>query len=134
MQSFILPAKDRVPVLNRITLYLSKLPERAFRLELREHRSTRSVQQNRYLWGVCYRTILDDAGEQLRGWTKDDLHEYFLGEWSGWEVIEGFGRKRMKPVNRSSRLSTVEFMDFVASIQQRAAEFGIVIPDPEAVA
>jgi len=86
----------------------------------------RSEQQNRYLWGVVYPAIL----KHLDGWDADDLHEYCLGEWSGWEVIEGLGRKRMKPIRRSSKLKTVEFMEFVAHIQRTMGERGIWIPDP----
>lgn len=89
----------------------------------------RSLSQNRYLWGVCYPTIL--AGGDLEGWTAADLHEYFLGEHFGWDVLEGFGKKRMRPIHRSSTLSKTEFVDYVAFVQQKAAEFGIFIPDPE---
>ncbi len=92
---------------------------------------SRSLEQNRYLWGVCYPVILERGGETLGGWTNNDLHEYFLGEHFGWETIEGFGKKRMKPLHRSSTLTKMEFVDFVASIQLKAAEMGIVIPDPE---
>ncbi len=92
-------------------------------------KSTRSLEQNAYLWGVCYQTILD-AG-QLEGWRREDLHEYFLGEHFGWEHLEGFGRKRLRPLNRSSTLSKMQFVDFVDFIHQKMADIGIVIPDPE---
>jgi hypothetical protein len=54
-----------------------------------------------------------------------------LGECFGWETVEGFGRKRLKPLKRSAKLGTQEFSDFVAFIQRRAAELGIFVPDPE---
>jgi hypothetical protein len=57
------------------------------------------------------------------------LHEYFLGEHFGWETLEGFGRKRLRPLKRSSKLSTAEFAAFVDFIQRKAAELGIYIPD-----
>ena len=90
----------------------------------------RSLAQNSYLWGVCYATILEFGSEELGGWTNKDLHEYFLGEHFGWLRLDGFGYKRMKPLHRSSTLTKIEFVDFVAFIQQKAAEMGIVIPDP----
>lgn len=90
---------------------------------------SRSIAQNRYLWGVCYPTILEQG--ELEGWRAKDLHEYFLGEHFGWETLEGFGRKRAKPLNRSSSLNKMEFVDFVAFIQERAAGMGIYIPDPD---
>lgn len=90
----------------------------------------RSLEQNAYLWGVCYETIL---AHELReqGWTAADLHEYFLGEFHGWQEITGFGRRRVKPVERSSGKSVSEFMAFIDFVQQFAAERGIYIPDPE---
>jgi hypothetical protein len=54
-----------------------------------------------------------------------------LGECFGWETVEGFGRKRLKPLKRSAKLTTLEFSDFVAFIQRKAAEFGVYVPDPE---
>ena len=90
----------------------------------------RTNQQNAYLWGVVYPTILEAGGEALRGWQADDLHEYFLGEIYGWETLEGMGRKRMKPVKRSSRMSRSDFMNFLEEISQRCANLGIVIPEP----
>ena len=59
-----------------------------------------------------------------------DLHEYLLGEVYGWEKVEGFGRTRLRAIRRSSAMSTVEFAEYVAQIQQRMAEHGIYIPDP----
>lgn len=86
----------------------------------------RSSEQNRYLFGVVYATVL----KHLPGWDADDVHDYFLGEHFGWETLEGFGRKRLKPIRRSSRLSTVEFSEYVAFIQRTMAEKGVYIPDP----
>lgn len=118
----------RVKALNRIHGLLVTLSlEKAWRVEVNEAKSRRSDQQNRYLWGVCYPTIM----QHLPGWDAEDVHEFCLGEWSGWEVIEGFGRKRMKPIRRSSKLSKVEFMNYVDFIHRTMAERGIVIPDPE---
>ena len=123
--------RPRDEMLARIIKFIHKLPvEKAWRVTIEPYRKRRSTSQNAYLWGVCYLTILESGGEQLRGWTKDDLHDYFLGEHFGWEKIEGFGRKRIKPLHRSAKLSTTEFIDFVDFIQQKAAEFGIYIPDP----
>ncbi len=90
---------------------------------------TRSLSQNSYLWGVCYPTILAEGN--LEGWTKNDLHEYFKGECFGWDTLEGFGRKRIKPIHGSSTLTKMEFCDYVAFIQQKASEMGVFIPDPQ---
>lgn len=113
--------------LSRLVAYASALlRDKSIKVTVAEHRNTRSDQQNRYLWGIVYPAIL----KHLPGWDADDLHEFCLGEWSGWEILEGLGRKRMKPLRRSSRLTTVEFMEFVDHIQRTMAERGIYVPDP----
>ena len=132
MSTFVLHKDStRERVLERLTGFLRTLPtSKAWRVEVVEYRRRRSQEQNAYLWGVCYATILREGGEALGGWTADDLHEYFLGEWSGWEVLEGFGKKRQKPKRRSSKLSTTEFAEYVDFIHRQAAELGIYIPSP----
>lgn len=113
---------------KRKLLEVLKATEMPYRVTIKKGGS-RSIQQNRYLWGVVYPTVIE--GAQLEGWRNDDLHEYFLGEHFGWETIEGFGRKRVKPIHRSSTLNKTEFVDYVAFIQERAAGLGIYVPDPE---
>lgn len=127
-QSIILPRlvpRDRT--IERLARFLAGLPtDKAWRVEVQEHKPTRSDQQNRYLWGVVYPAIC----AHLEGWDAEDVHEYMLGECYGWQEISGLGRRRVKPLRRSSRLSKQEFSDFVAFIQRRMAEHGVYIPDP----
>lgn len=133
MQFFVLPkllSRDRA--IERIARALGALPlDRAYAITIDEHKERRSDQQNRALWGLAYPTILKAGGEALRGWTAEDIHEFMLGEHFGWETITGFGKRRMKPLRRSSRLSKTEFAEFFDFIQRRAADMGIVIPDPD---
>lgn len=128
-QLIVLPkALRRDRAIERVVLMLKALPgDRAFAVEIREHAPRRSSQANRYLWKVCYGELL----KVLPGWDADDVHEYMLGEWAGWETLEGLGRKRLRPLKRSSALNKQEFSDFVAFIQRRAAEHGVFIPDPD---
>lgn len=118
----------RAQDIERVCNAFHNLPlMQSWRIEVREYRSQRSEQQNRFLWGVVYPEIM----KHLEGWDADDVHEFCLGEWSGWELLEGLGRKRMRPIKRSSRLNKTEFGEFVSHIQRTMAERGIVIPDPE---
>jgi hypothetical protein len=126
MQTITLPAGR--PDSQRAAAFIQSLPvDRAWRVVVEPFKAKRSDNQNRYLFGVVYKTLLD----HLEGWEAEDVHEYFLGEWSGWETLEGLGRKRLKPVRRSSKLNKQEFSDYIAFIQKRAAELGVYIPDPE---
>jgi hypothetical protein len=113
--------------LSRVVNVLSVLPkERPYVLEITEQKQTRSLEQNAYLWGVVYPTIMDT----LQGWEAEDIHEFFLGEHFGWETIEGLGKKKLKPIKRSSKLSTKEFKDHWEFIQRYMSERGVYIPDP----
>jgi hypothetical protein len=105
--------------------------ERAWEVTVKPHQKKRSLSQNAYLWGVCYPTILRSGGETLAGWTADDLHEYFLSLHFGSEVLHFNGRDHERPLKRSSKLTTLEFMDFVGRIQQEMAQIGVFIPDPD---
>lgn len=127
----IILAKGR-PNAERVTRFLESLPlDKAWSIEVKEYKLRRSEQQNRYLWGVCYATIIRKGGEALAGWTADDLHDYFLGEHFGWETLEGFGRKRIRPLRRSSKLNKQEFSDYIEFIHRKAAELCVYIPDPD---
>lgn len=127
-EQFIIPKGGMEFRLKQIGSFLAALSKgRAWRITVEELRTTRSQQQNRYLWGGVYPAIL----KHLPGWTADDVHEYCLGEWAGWELLEAFGRKRYRPLKRSSKLSKMEFVDYIADIQRRMAERGIYVPDPD---
>ena len=92
-------------------------------------KSRRSTDQNALLWALSD-DILSKGGESLGGWTSTDLHEYLLGEHFGWTEHKAFGKTRLKPNRRSSRLTKTEFSDFLAFIVQRMAEHGIVLELP----
>lgn len=118
-------------IANAIANMVSRLdPAQSWQISIEAFKPKRSDQQNAFLWGVVYPSILEGGGESLRGWTTTDLHEYFLIEAFGSEVIEGFGRKRHKPLRRSSKLTKQEFSDYLAIIEARCAEMGIHIPEP----
>lgn len=102
---------------------------KAYSVEVVVWKKPRTQQQNAFLWGVVYPAILEQGGETLAGWTRDDLHEYFLGECFGWDTLEGFGRKRLRPVKRSSTLNKQDFSDYLMFIETRCANMGIVIPE-----
>jgi len=129
-QVFILPAKEREPCITRLTTALRRLEAlNDWRIEVTEYKDTRSLEQNAYLFGVVYTTILQHT--DLQGWDLDDIHTFMKGEFFGWETVTGFGRKRVKPIKRSSRLSIQQFSDYMEFVIRKAAELGIEIPEPE---
>lgn len=127
IQPIILPKGGAEVTKARLIAMIQSLdPAKAWEVTIQLFHRKRSDQQNRYLWGVAYATLAKCTGQPAEDW-----HEYMLGEHFGWEEASFFGRKKIRPRGRSSKLSTVEFAEYVAFIQQRAAENGVWIPDPE---
>lgn len=128
-QRFVLRANDttRANVLANAQRFLAALPaQKSWRVDVCEHRERRSDAQNRYLWGVCYAELQRATGQEAEDW-----HEYMLGECYGWEKVEMMGRKKLRPMRRSSKMDRKEFAEYVEFIQRRAAEHGIFIQDPD---
>ena len=131
MKGVIRSHNDAYRFVDKVCNDLGQTFERPQLITIEPVKKIRTLAQNAYLFGVCYPTILECGSEELRGWTKDDLHDFFLIDHFGSEVIEGFGKRRHTPLKRSAKLSKIEFSDYIAHIQLFCAERGIVIPDPE---
>jgi hypothetical protein len=116
----------RATVLANAISFISGLPDsREWVIKVEQFRKKRSTRQNRSLWGVAYKALSEATGND-----PEDLHTYFLGEWSGWEVIDVMGQHKRVPMRRSSKLTTAEFSEFYEFIQRRAAEAGYNVPSP----
>lgn len=130
-QSYTIPAKDRGPAVERLSLILRSLPDlHAYKVMVSEARPKRSLSQNALLWAL-YEQIIAKGGEAMQGWEREELHDFFLMNHFGHEVKEMFGKKKMRPLRRSSGLSKQEFTDFVESIVRFMAVRGVVLDMPE---
>ncbi len=105
-------------------------PGKSWKVTLEEFKPRRSLAQNAFLFGVVYPSFIEGAGEALRGWEKNDLHEFMIGEWAGFETLTLGGKTIHKPIRRSSQLNKQDFSDYLEFLSRRAAELGIVIPEP----
>lgn len=131
MKPIVLPPKDREHAIAGVSRMLAEVfPGKPVRVKVEVAKKTRTDSQNRTLWGLVYPAIMKAGGETLGGWEATDLHEFFLIEHYGSEIVQVFGRKRHKPLRRSSSLSTVEFAEHVEFIQRFCAQQGIYVPDP----
>lgn len=113
-------------ILANAIAFISALPESTdWRITIDRVRKTRTNDQNAALWGCAYKALHEATGND-----PEDLHTFFLGEWSGWDVIDVMGQQRRVPKRRSSKITTVEFSEFYEFIQRRAAECGYNVPSP----
>lgn len=106
-----------------------------FQVTIGPIKKERSPQQNKALWGCAYETLRKATGND-----KEDLHEYFCGEYFGWDILDVMGKKKRRPKRTTTTdynghrdvISTLDLQDFYAFIQQRSAEtVGVYVPDPD---
>ncbi len=142
MQSFLLPKLlNRAGQIARIARYLADLPVgKAFRLEVSEARSERSIQQCRYLNGVAYKLIGDATGYE-----RDEISEFLCGAYWGWKEkrvpkkpgcpdgVESIPVRTTTTDENGKRcvLNKQDFSDYVAFVQRFAAKRNIYVPDPD---
>lgn len=98
-----------------------------------ENKSKRSDPQNRYFHGVVIPIVkahlLDLGWKEARSneWVKDYIKYNCLIK----EVSNEDSGEVIKTLGATSGLTTSEFCDFIADIQQWSAEkLGLIIPDP----
>ena len=89
----------------------------------------RTLDQNSLIH-VLFDETIEKGGETLGGWSAADLKEWSLGEYWGWDKFEAFGRVRLRPKKRSSRMTKQEASDFIEWYVQKMAENGIVLDLP----
>ena len=100
----------------------------------------RSTQQNRYLWGVVYKTIVDNDPGFFCNDAVDGLRK--TARLSAAEVVHEFCKARFLPsadlpglqitvAPSTAKLPRKEFQDYVEAIRRWAAdELQVFIPDP----
>jgi hypothetical protein len=142
MPEFILPTHTRKRSLELAQTVMESLDELvAWRVTIEPVTHPRTTRQNRYLNGTPYKLITERTGYE-----RNELHEYFLGEFYGWKT-KRVPRKpscptglesipiRTTTTNEAGKrnvLSGEDFWKYVEYLQRFGAEkLGIIIPDPD---
>ncbi len=103
-------------------------------LTLHKKTNKRSNAQNSYYWGVVVPLVQEGARDMGEKLTADQTHEMLKRECLKGELINKETGDIVNFARTTTVLTTVEFMDFIADIQQFATEFmGLYIPDPNEV-
>ena len=101
-------------------------------ITLTRKKKKRSNPQNKYYWGVVVPVVkqgLRDAGYPIMG--IDKVHDYLKLEFLRDLLVNEDTGEVITVIKSTTELSTSEFMDFLAQVQQWATEFlNIYIPDP----
>lgn len=126
--------KLQFPVETRraLSMWCSSLAGQKVVVTIKRERNTRSDRQNRWLWGVAYEIIVEDAGYELheRAEAKEYLHYKLVKLCFGSHFDPRLGEE--VPNVRSSKLSKKEFGDYMDWLVRHAAKEmnGMVIPLP----
>lgn len=119
--------------------FLWKLPvDGSHEVEFRPKKVARKLNQNAALWAVAYPALMEHMGLQGEK-DREELHEYFCGEFWGWIEYMFLGNKKQRPrrtttINEQGEKDTIdktEMYNFYRFIQQRGAEHGVFVPDPD---
>jgi hypothetical protein len=125
----------RGTILANLLSFVSRLPDtKAWKVEITEHRKTRTEEQNHALFGLAYKVLSEETG-----YTKDELHEAMCKRHFGTIEREVFGQVVTRPYRTTTTgpdgkrdvLPWDAFSEFYASVEQVAAEAGIYIPPPD---
>lgn len=92
-------------------------------VDISKAKSTRSFQQNSYLWGVVYKTISNHTGH-----TVNEVHEYMKRICLP-PVFKKIMGKEIKMPASTADLNKTEFGDYIERIRAEVAPMGIVIPE-----
>jgi hypothetical protein len=132
-QTFTLQPGERS--LTRIVAVLSALAKDvAWKITIARAKKDRSADQNSSLYGVAYKAL-----SEFTGYTAPELHDCFLRAYFGEVEVDVMGRHFTKPRRTTTTdeagnrklLSTIEFNAFYSFIQQKGAEIGCWVPDPD---
>jgi hypothetical protein len=112
---------------HKLLAYLRSFPENCpVEYWIKKISKDRTLQQNRYYWGVVVQTLFEDG--EFGYETPEEIHEALK-----WRFLKVAGKGPLDTVKSTTELSTVEFKGYVERIQRWATEWDIVIPDPETV-
>lgn len=109
---------------SKYLVHLSKLEGKRFELVLRQEKSKRSDQQNRYMWGVVYEILSEHTG-----YTPEEIHAIMK-----FKFLRIRDERNNEYVRSTTKLNTAEMENYLDKIKKWAAQdLGVFIPDPNEV-
>ncbi len=126
----LITGRGRISFENRsdrakLIRHLDSLRGKGVEITVRRVRSQRSLQANRYYFGVVVALLAEEFG-----YDKQEMHEVLAMNFLRIEdcPITGVPRRKHTPA-----CDTVEFAEYVDACIRLGAEHGVIIPTPDAV-
>lgn len=112
--------------LNSLIQKLKQLDfTKMWKIEIKEGKHNRSVDQNKYLWHI-YRIL----GDHL-GYDPEELHELLTYRYLREE--KEIRNEKVIVIARTSTLNTKEFNEYVEQVKFFANQYGCKLPDYEEI-
>ena len=110
---------------HNLSSLIQKLKEldysKMWKIEIKEGKHNRSVDQNKYLWHI-YRIL----GDYL-GYEPEEIHELLTYRYLREE--KKIAEETIIVIARTSTLNTKEFNDYIEQVKFFAYEYGCKLPD-----
>lgn len=127
---------DRATILANAQAFLGRLPvDKPWELIVRPFVKRQTRKQQKSLFGVAYKTIMEQAGYQGDK-EKRELHRNFCGEFFGWkqDPLRGTVPIRTTTTNYTGErdpITTTVSLEMYGFIQRLCAGCGIDVPEPD---
>lgn len=121
----VLNGKSTHKWVDKLGNYIRALNDGVYAVTVKEYKSKRSLEQNKYYW-----KILEIIGEDL-GYYKEELHEEFIDAFSPIKTIRGLNGKPKQKRVRTSEMNVEQMSKHIERIIHFAAENSIVIPEKD---
>lgn len=110
---------------------VAKLKDGDYVITIEKQKKKRSIEQNRYYWGVVVPLVkqgLLDVGYRM---TTELTHEYLKEHFNVLELINERTGEILKTIGSTTEMSTSQIMDYFTKITEWAAEYlNVQIPQP----
>ena len=97
-------------------------------LSVGRERHLRSLNANRYLWGVVYRTLAEWSGHD-----EEELHSIFKERFLSHRQLRLPTGELLEAPGSTAVLDTEQFSEYVSRVKRFAAECGVDVPEPNEV-
>jgi hypothetical protein len=105
---------------EQLVVRLASLEGKRIELIVRKETTTRSNQQNKYMWGVVYAIISEQTG-----YDPEQVHDAMKVKFASKHLDNG-----LVITERTSKMDTARMTQYIDDIKRWAAEFlGLYIPD-----
>lgn len=115
-----------------IRMALGEFEGHVITVTIERQKKPRSINQNRYYWGVVVPIVHELFIRTGNVVSRDDVHDYLkqeIGRLGNRHIPTPYGQKEIP--GSTAKLNTQEFENYLDAVRAWAAEFGVVIPLPK---